>query len=125
MLQNTENLDLAAEEPITLPDPPPLAATIVSTAPGDSVACESSISSMREHRMSESDRIAYVALQKNRKREELHKYLIPVFYRHTFFVQGFYASQDVEGHYQAMWVDACAAHGYSNLPLGTSRQLVS
>ena len=69
MLHSTENLDPAAHEPITLPDPPPLAATIVSTAHGDSVACESSISLMREHCMSEMDRIAYVALQENRKRE--------------------------------------------------------
>jgi len=119
-----ENVPPLITAPATFAEPPPAAATIVSTAPGFSVACESSISSTKEHRMSAEEKDALLALQEAKKREEIVKYLILEFYKHTFFIQGFYSPNNIEAHYHHMWDEACAAHGYT-MPLGSSKPNVS
>ena len=108
----------------TFAEPPPAVATIVSTAPGFSVACESSISLTKEHRMSAEEKDAPLALQEAKKREEIIRYLILKFYKHTFFIQSFYSLNNIETHYHHMWDKACAAHGYT-IPLGSCKPNVS
>lgn len=119
-----ENVRPLPAAPAAFAELPPPAATIMSTAPGLSVACESSITSTKEHRMSVKERNALLAPQNIRKREEIVKYLIQEFYKHTFFIQGFYAPNNIEAHYHHMWDEACAAHGYI-MPLESSKQNVS
>ena len=89
-----------------------------------SMACKSSISSTKKHRLSVEERDALLALQEQKKRDEIVQYLTSKFYEHTFFIQGFYESERIEAHHHHMWDEAGAAHGF-NIPLGAYKPKVN